>query len=244
MEQKTAQVLIVDDEPASRESYQEILVKAGFAATTTTREALRNVDLNGYDVLLIDLERTGICGLTLLDEVKDRQPRIEVIGIAAKQSLEEAKEAVRYGASDFVAKPLTPACVTTAVTQALERTEWTIRLTHTPSEAGATCSLSPCWLEYEGDQEVVVGIERVFMRTLDTPIYVELPEEGQRIRRNDALLKILTRDGQIHVLTSPVAGSVLRSNEALLWDMDEIRQAGWAVRLNLERSECHANPGK
>jgi DNA-binding response OmpR family regulator len=232
VERRTANVLVVEDEAAASRTCQDILVKAGFSATSTTSQALPSIDLKGYDVILIDLDQTGPKGLALMDEIKERQPRIEVIGMAAEQDLEEAKEAVKYGASDFVAKPLTPATITSVVAQALERTEWTIHLTHTPF---ANSNLSPCWVEYEGEQQVTVGLERHFLKTIGTAIYIELPVEGQAIERDGVLLRILTRDGQIHVLTSPVAGVVLRVNEALLWDVDEIRQAGWAVRLDLER---------
>jgi DNA-binding response OmpR family regulator len=224
--------LVVEDELVASETCQDVLVKAGFAATTTTSQAIRTMDLKPYDVVLIDLDQAGSKGLALVDEIKERQPRIEVIGMAARQDLEEAKEAVKYGASDFVAKPLTPDTASVVVTQALERTEWTIHLTHAPSDSG---NLSPCWVEYEGEQQVTVGLDRQFLKAIGPALYIELPEEGQRIARDGVLLKILTQDGQIHTLTNPVAGMVLRVNEALLWDVDEIRQAGWAVRLDIER---------
>lgn len=232
MDRKTANVLVVEDEVTGPEACQDVLVRAGFFATSTTSQGIRDMDLRVYDVVLIDLDQAGPMGLALVDEIKERQPRIEVIGMAANRDLEEAKEAVKYGASDFVAKPLTPATASVVVNQALERTAWTIHLTHAPSDDG---NLSPCWVEYEGDRQVTVGVDRRFPRTIEPAIYIELPEEGQHIAQEGVLLKILTRDGQIHTLTSPVAGTVLRVNESLLWDVDEIRQAGWAVRLDIER---------
>lgn len=234
MDRKTASILVVDDEAVARQACQEVLHKAGFTATSTTRQALRNLDLAGFSVVLLDLDRVGPGGLALMDEIKERQPRIEVIGMAAERDLEDVKEAVKYGATDFVAKPLTSATVTTVVAQALERTEWTLQMTHAPS-VGDGDSTAPCWVEYEGDHQVTVGVERGFLKTIGLAIYVELPMEGQAIVRDGVLLRILTQDGQIHVLSSPVTGTILRVNEALLWDVDEIRQASWAVRLEIER---------
>jgi DNA-binding response OmpR family regulator len=239
VDRKTAKVLVVEDEANAQESCQRILTNAGFSPTSTTSRTILTVDPAAFDVLLIDLESAGQTGLKLLDEIRERQPRIEVIGITADQTLEDAKAAVRYGASDFVFKPLSPATVTSAVSQALERTEWTIRPAQASAEEPQEESTACCWIEYEGGNQVTIGVERGFLRSIETPLYVELPQEGQRIVQGEAVARILTQDGVIHELPSPATGCILRVHEALLWDVDEIRQAGWAVRMGIERSAGH-----
>ena len=238
MAHRAANILIVGDETETLETCQRILANAGFAAAPATSRVMLDVDLAAFGVVLIDLEAAGRKGLALLDEIRERQPRIEVIGITADQSLEDAKTAVRYGASDFVVKPLEPATVTTVVTQALERNEWALQLAQPESgEEGG----SRFWIEYEGDGQITIGVERRFLKSIGTPIYIELPVDEQEISRGETLFRVLTHEGRIHAVASPVSGRVLRVNEALLGDVDEIRQAGWAVRMGMERSEDHGN---
>jgi glycine cleavage system H lipoate-binding protein len=168
----------------------------------------------------------------LLDEIQDRCPGVEVIGIRGDQSLEDALAAVKSGVSELLARPLSPVAVRSAVLQALERREWLIRADRPPARGDGA---EPCWLEYEGDGQVAVGAERAFVEAIGDPVYVELPVDGQRIARGGTLLRVLTRDSRIHVVDCPVTGVVLRCNEALVRDADEIRQGVWAVRLSVER---------
>lgn len=240
MVSKAANILVVEDETETLETCRQILTSAGFAAVSATSRAVLDVDLAAFDVVLIDLEASGPQGLALLDEIRERQPGIEVIGITAEQSLEDVKAAVKHGASDLVAKPLRPATVTAVVTQALERNEWTL---HRAQPESGVESKSRAWIEYEGHGQLRIGVERQFLESIGTPFYIELPLDGQRISRGEALFRVLTDDGRIHDLASPVSGRVLRVNEALLGDVDEIRQPGWAVRMSIERSEGHGKQG-
>ena len=226
-------ILVVEDGPSTRESCRDILVRAGYAAMSSTgARALRDVDRADYRVILFDLDAVGRDGLALLDAILERHPGMAVIGIQTDQTLEDVKAAFRGGASDLLARPLDPASVGAAVAQALERRSWQVRRDEAGGLAGGE---APCWLEYEGGGRLTVGVERGVLEALVAPIYVELPLEEQRIPRGGTLLRILTRDGAIHDVASPVAGVVLRVNESLLQDADAIRHGGWAVRISLER---------
>jgi CheY-like chemotaxis protein/glycine cleavage system H lipoate-binding protein len=221
-------ILVIEDEIETLKSCENILKKAGFSATGT--DSLQNVDLTAFEVVFIDLQMAGRKGLNLLDEIKERQPCIEVIGITRDQTLEDAKAAVKYGAFNVVFKPLIPSHVTEALSQALERKEWCICFAGPERRSDPT---APTWLEYDGDGQVSIGLERGFLEATGTPIYVELPLDQARIARGETLFRILMEDGQIHELSSPLSGRVLRVNEALLCDVDQIRQVGWVVRLQL-----------
>lgn len=56
-------------------------------------------------------------------------------------------------------------------------------------------------------------------------LYVELPSEGELVKRGEVLCRVLTRDGRIVEVTSPVAGRVLEANTG------DLRCASWVVRI-------------
>ena len=58
------------------------------------------------DIVLLDIGLPDVNGLDLLAEIKEFNSEIEVIIMTAKNSVENAVEAMRLGACDFVAKPI------------------------------------------------------------------------------------------------------------------------------------------
>ena len=60
------------------------------------------------DILLLDINMPGINGLEVLEQVKKEYPYILVVMLSAVADLETVKEALRIGASGFVAKPFSP----------------------------------------------------------------------------------------------------------------------------------------
>ncbi len=118
-------VLIVDDEPAlrqmlsilfRREGYQVVLAAGLGEALEAIHQAPRP-----FPVVLTDLAMPDGTGMDVLAEAKSRSPLTEVIMITAHSSVENAIEAMRAGAYDFVTKPFEPAELTVLVTKALER---------------------------------------------------------------------------------------------------------------------------
>ncbi len=228
-----ANILVVEDEAKAPSACHSVLTAAGYTATFSSGiQSLQNVDISSFNVVFMDFEGAGPGGFSLLEEIRHRQPAVEIIAITADPSLDHVKTAAKYGATEFVVKPLDPDSVTNVVRQALERSSWAIHPTRSALDPPAS---SQCWLEYVGDHQFSIGLERTFLKSTGAPIYVELPLEGQHVQRDDVLLRVLTRKGTIYAVGSPVTGSVLRVNEALLQDLDEIRDGGWAVRMRCEK---------
>ncbi len=227
-----ANILVIEDQAQMPSGCQFALTAAGHTTTYNTGSyLLRDVELSSFNVVLMDFERAGPERLSLLEKIRQRQSALEIIAITKEQSPTHIKIAARFGASDFISKPLNPSAVTRVVKQALERSAWTIRPTRPkPGSAG----LSRCWVEYAAGRQATIGLQRRFLKSIDKPIYVQLPLIGQYIPRDTVLFRILTMNGQIQDVNNPVTGRVIRVNEALLQDLDEIRDGGWAIRMQWE----------
>ncbi len=103
----TATVLIVDDEAVTRELCREIACEIGLATRTasTTEEALETLEQYPVDIVITDLRVPEMGGLELLRSIRERYPETAVIVLTQYGTIENAVEATRLGAVDYVTKP-------------------------------------------------------------------------------------------------------------------------------------------
>jgi DNA-binding NtrC family response regulator len=100
-------LLIVDDERAVREAAREAALVLGYraAASDSADQAMRLLESQNIDVVLLDLKLPGTGGLEILRQIKSRRPDIEVIVITGHGTVESAVQAMKAGAYDFMTKP-------------------------------------------------------------------------------------------------------------------------------------------
>jgi two-component system, NtrC family, response regulator PilR len=100
-------ILIVDDEASLRETLGIIFTKEGFEARLAQNftEGLADALRSSPDVILCDIKMPDGNGLDLLRKVKAEHPQIPVIMITAHTSTEDAVEAMKVGAVDYIKKP-------------------------------------------------------------------------------------------------------------------------------------------
>ncbi len=116
-------ILIVDDEAIQRDIVRDILEDRGcnVVALGSGVDALAYIKQRPVDVILTDLRMPGMDGVELLQHIKDFDPDIVVLVITAYGSLESAVDAVKKGAYDYLAKPLSKEQLTLVVARALSR---------------------------------------------------------------------------------------------------------------------------
>jgi len=102
------QILIVDDESAIRELLQEFLASQGYLVDTAGDgvEAMENLVRKEFDVIVTDLGMPNLDGFGLIKRALALQPYATIIVLSGQDTFENAIEAVRRGAYDFVAKPV------------------------------------------------------------------------------------------------------------------------------------------
>jgi len=103
-----ANILVVDDEERQREIYRDILVDEGYEAETAPsgEAALRLLAQNRFDLVITDLNLTGMTGLQLLSEIVAGDPTVAVILITGYPSIQSAVEATRRGVYQYLEKPV------------------------------------------------------------------------------------------------------------------------------------------
>ncbi len=114
-------ILIVDDEPSIRQSLSGLLSDEGFEVTTAANgyEALKIIDTESPDLVLLDIWMPGIDGIETLKEIKKDNPHIQVIIISGHGTIETAVKATKLGAFDLIEKPLSIDKVIVAINNAL-----------------------------------------------------------------------------------------------------------------------------
>ena len=99
-------ILIIDDELAPRESIRMVL-KDKYAVSTAAgaHEGLDMMSRNHVDLVVMDIKMPKMDGITALQQIKQKHPDIEVVLLTAYASLETARDAIRFGAFDYLIKP-------------------------------------------------------------------------------------------------------------------------------------------
>jgi len=125
----TASILIVDDEEVVRRSHLRSLAGMGCHAEAAEDgwEALRVMEQHPFDVILLDLRMPDLDGMDVLKTIKERWPDSEVVVITGYPTIESAKEAVRLGAQNYIAKPVGPDDVLKAANDAMTQKRWALR---------------------------------------------------------------------------------------------------------------------
>ena len=114
-------LLIVDDEPSILQSLGGLLSDEGFEVTTAANgyEALKTIEVESPDLVLLDIWMPGIDGIETLKEIKKENPNIQVIIITGHGTIETAVKATKLGAFDLIEKPLSIDKVIVAINNAL-----------------------------------------------------------------------------------------------------------------------------
>ena len=114
-------ILIVDDEPSILQSLSGLLTDEGFEIYTADNgyEALKIIDSEVPDMVLLDIWMPGIDGIETLKEIKKTNPALPVIIITGHGNVETAVKATKLGAFDLIEKPLNIDKVIVAINNAL-----------------------------------------------------------------------------------------------------------------------------
>ncbi len=115
------QILVVDDEERIRQSLNGILKDEGYEVQEAKdgAQALKQVESDSPDLVLLDIWMPGMDGIEVLERVKGQIPNLPVIMISGHGNIELAVKAVKLGAYDFIEKPLSLEKVLLAVNNAL-----------------------------------------------------------------------------------------------------------------------------
>jgi putative nucleotidyltransferase with HDIG domain len=117
-------LLIVDDEPGVRNVLHDLLDESYHCAeVSSAEEALHEVSLNDYQLVISDITMRGMSGLEMIPHIKDISPHTVIVMISGMQTIESAINALRLGAFDYLMKPFDLRQVEAAIERAHEHHE-------------------------------------------------------------------------------------------------------------------------
>ena len=101
-------ILVVDDEERQREIYHDILEDEGYHTETAPsgEVALPLLAQKRFDLIITDLNLTGMTGIQLLAEILSADPTVAVVLITGYPSIQSAIEATKRGVYQYLEKPV------------------------------------------------------------------------------------------------------------------------------------------
>ena len=117
-------ILLVDDDDNLRWVTQTQLEEAGYAVTTAAdgETALDAIDRERPELVVTDLKMPGMSGMELLDRIRSDDPDLPVIIMTAFGTIQNAVQAVKGGAYDYLTKPIDSEDLLLILKRALEHT--------------------------------------------------------------------------------------------------------------------------
>jgi putative PEP-CTERM system response regulator len=122
---KRYKILIVDDEEIVRDALSEWLDNLGYQTTAVNDgfKAIELVELDDWDVALVDLKMPKMNGIELLRRLREIKPDLPVIIITGHGSVDSAVMAMKEGAADYVMKPFNPEEINIIIKKLFEHRE-------------------------------------------------------------------------------------------------------------------------
>ncbi len=116
-------ILVVDDEPSMREFLGILLTREGYCVdqAESAVTALDSLAATSYDLVISDVKMPGLDGIALLGKIKGLSPDTAVLLVTAFTTAEQAVEAMKLGAYDYIAKPFKVEEIKVLVRNALEK---------------------------------------------------------------------------------------------------------------------------
>jgi len=187
-------VLIVDDDELVLESFEKVFKENSSALnvekTTDGKEALKMIADREYDIIITDLVMPGIDGIQLLKKAKQLQPEAEVILITAYSSYNSAVDAMYFGATDYISKPINAGELKARISRAVEKREALIE------KNSKLLEMERLFYTVAHDFKATILSVKSFSEILSHDYRDRLDDEGQflieRIRSNLSVMESIT----------------------------------------------------
>ncbi len=117
------QILIVDDHPPICKSLSKVLIRAGYKAQVANNgfEAMEAISREQFSVVITDMDMPRMDGLEVLQRTKAIVPDTAVVIITGYATVDSAVKAMKYGAHDYIAKPITTDRIRAVIQNAIAR---------------------------------------------------------------------------------------------------------------------------
>jgi two-component system, NtrC family, response regulator AlgB len=170
-------ILIVDDEPNIRKTLRLALSSVGHSVeeASDVAEAMKRIEQSQLDLAFVDLRLGQESGFKLLETIPQLSPRLVVVIMTAYATIDNAVDAMRRGAFDYLPKPFTPAQIRAVVERVERMRSLRDRLTDLEDQIGRE-------------------IPEVSLESLDPQVRAVL-DQGRQVAATDAAVLIRGESG-------------------------------------------------
>jgi len=122
---RQAKILVVDDDASEREGLAELLRVWGYETDIAAdgQRALERAAAFNPSVVISDLRMPGMSGMDVLRQIRESRPDVTFIMLTGQGTIEQAVEATKLGAFNFLEKPIDPKRLQVELRNCLERRE-------------------------------------------------------------------------------------------------------------------------
>lgn len=117
------QILVIDDDEVIREALRRILESRSYVVDTSPSGllGLERMNQRDFSLVITDLKMPGMGGLEVLRQIRILHPGVPIVMMTGYSTVETAVEAMKNGATDYIAKPFTPETICEKVRNALDQ---------------------------------------------------------------------------------------------------------------------------
>lgn len=247
---KTARdLLVIDDEPVVRQGVERIGRSEGLSVDMAAggRDGLAQLEKHTYRLILCDLMMEDIDGFEFLAEAGRRGHRTPVVMTTGYSTVEHAVRSLRLGAIDYLAKPFTADELMAMYHRSRNYDVLRAAGPAAPVPASPFPQLHRLgrvsWAALEPVGTVLIGVDDLFVRSLQGIRSVELVPVGTGLVQGTACATVGSAAGFAHGVLGPVNGQVIETHAGVTADPAILERdpygAGWLYRVlpaNLEYS--------
>lgn len=223
--EKKGKILILDDDPVVTLSCKRILGAEGYNITTVDKgeAALNKLAKEDYDLFISDVMLPDISGMEVLKEARIIKPETDVVIITGYPKLEDAKEASRLGARQYLEKPFTPDFMVNVAKKVFDKRGWILRQAFIDEFRDSVVSLK------EQDNPIIFYKEGTWARPIKGGLweigcdlrywvlsgaltYVDLVKGMDKFEAGEKFGSIYTSTGQSSDLLSPMSADLREIN--------------------------------
>ncbi|MCK4556542.1 MAG: response regulator, partial [Candidatus Aminicenantes bacterium] len=118
-----ANILVVEDDPLQRRLICENLEQQDYTVfeSSSGQEAIDIIALHPVDIAVVDFKLDGETGIDVIQDILEKNPLVTPIMVTAFANVENAVEAIKKGAYDYIVKPIDFKKFLLVIGRALER---------------------------------------------------------------------------------------------------------------------------
>ncbi|MFH0990758.1 MAG: response regulator [bacterium] len=246
---KPIDILVIDDEQVVRDGVCRVCEAGGLTieSAAEARTGLEKLQKNTYRLVVCDIMLPELNGFYILDSMKRVGVLTPLIMITGYSTMQNAVNALKNGAIDFVPKPFTADELESAIHRGLRYHTLT---QNTVPRGEGEIDLSglavPCpanyhrlgnlsWACIEPNGSGLIGVTDIFVKTVSAVAEVRYYDLNYEIVQGSACAEIASEDGLVHNVLSPISGRIVERNETLLASPKALEKdpyfAAWLYRI-------------